>query len=117
MTRMTQNGISTTQSGQEQYETFYSSHRGKKISRDQLNAGDIGCAVKLKDVKTGNTLNGKDCDNRFDFIKYPNSKYSRSIKAANEQETEKMMAALLKMRQEDPTWVVEQSKEIGRAHV
>lgn len=33
MTRMTQNGISTTQSGQEQYETFYSSHRGKNISR------------------------------------------------------------------------------------
>lgn len=79
---------------------------------DQLNAGDIGCAVKLKDVKTGNTLNGKDCENRFDFIKYPNSKFSRAIKAVNEAETEKMMAALLKMRQEDPTWVVEQSKEL-----
>lgn len=79
---------------------------------DRLNAGDIGCAVKLKDVKTGNTLNGKDCDNRFDFIKYPNSKFSRAIKAVNEAETEKMMAALLKMRQEDPTWVVEQSKEL-----
>ena len=79
---------------------------------DQLNAGDIGCAVKLKDVKTGNTLNGKDTENRFDFIKYPNSKYSRAIKAVNESETEKMMAALLRMRQEDPTWVVEQSKEL-----
>lgn len=33
MTRMTQNGISTTQTGQEQYETFYSSHRGKKVSK------------------------------------------------------------------------------------
>ena len=73
---------------------------------DQLNAGDIGCAVKLKDVKTGNTLNGKDTENRFDFIKYPNSKYSRAIKAVNESETEKMMAALLRMRQEDPTWIV-----------
>lgn len=79
---------------------------------DQLNAGDIGCAVKLKDVKTGNTLNGKDCENRFDFIKYPNSKFSRAIKAVNEADTEKMMAALVKMRQEDPTWVVEQSKEL-----
>lgn len=79
---------------------------------EQLNAGDIGCAVKLKDVKTGNTLNGKDTENRFDFIKYPNSKYSRAIKAVNESETEKMMAALLRMRQEDPTWVVEQSKEL-----
>ncbi len=83
-----------------------------RIAVDRLNAGDIGCAVKLKDVKTGNTLNGKECDNRFDFIKYPNSKYSRAIKAVSEQDTEKMMAALLKMRQEDPTWVVEQSKEL-----
>lgn len=79
---------------------------------DELHAGDIGCAVKLKNVKTGDTLNGGSCDNRFNFIKYPNPKYSRSIKAANESETEKMMNALNKMRQEDPTWVVEQSKEL-----
>ena len=79
---------------------------------DELKAGDIGCTVKLKDVKTGNTLNAKDVDIRFDFIKYPNSKYSRAIKAANESDTDKLMAAVLKMRQEDPTWVVEQSKEL-----
>ncbi|MEZ3591301.1 MAG: DUF3873 domain-containing protein [Muribaculaceae bacterium] len=30
---MTKNGISTTQPGQEQYETFYSSHGGRKVSR------------------------------------------------------------------------------------
>ena len=84
---------------------------------EQLVAGDIGCTVKLKDVKTGNTLNGKGSENRFDFIKYPNSKYSRAIKAVNEADTEKMMAALLKMRQEDPTWVVEQSKELRQTIV
>ena len=84
---------------------------------DCLNAGDIGCTVKLKDVKTGNTLNGMYCDNRFDFIKYPNSKYSRAIKAVNEADTEKLMAALLKMRQEDPTWVIEQSKELKQTIV
>ena len=84
---------------------------------DQLVAGDIGCTVKLKDVKTGNALNGKDCENRYDFIKYPNSKYSRAIKAVNEADTEKMMAALVKMRQEDPTWVVEQSKELRQTIV
>lgn len=83
-----------------------------RIPVDQLNAGDIGCTVKLKDVKTGNTLNGKDCEWKFDFIKYPNSKYSRAIKAVNAADTEKLMAAMLKMRQEDPTWVVEQSKEL-----
>ena len=83
-----------------------------RIPVDELRAGDIGCTVKLKDVKTGNTLNGKDVENKFNFIKYPNSKFSRAIKAVNEAETEKMMAALQKMRQEDPTWVVEQSKEL-----
>ena len=84
---------------------------------EHLNAGDIGCTVKLKDVKTGNTLNGKDCDNRFDFIKYPNPKYSRAIKAVKEGDTEKMMSALTRMRQEDPTWVVEQSKELRQTIV
>ena len=82
----------------------------EKVS--QLSAGDIGCTVKLKDVRTGNTLNAKDCEHRFNFIKYPNSKYTRAIRAVNEGETEKMMAALTRMRQEDPTWVVEQSKEL-----
>lgn len=79
---------------------------------DSLQAGDIGCTVKLKDVRTGNTLNGKDCENKFNFIKYPNPKCSRAIRAVNEAETEKMMAALNRMRQEDPTWEVEQSKEL-----
>ena len=68
--------------------------------------------MKLKDVKTGNTLNGKDCDNRFAFIKYPEPKYIRAIRAANEAETEKMMNVLQRMSQEDPTWMVEQSKEL-----
>ena len=92
--------------------TLYTCAGANRQPVDQLNAGDIGCTVKLKDVKTGNTLNGKDVENKFDFIRYPNSKYSRAIVAKNESETEKMMTALIKMRQEDPTWVVEQSKEL-----
>ena len=88
-----------------------------RIAVDELHAGDIGCTVKLKDVKTGNTLNAKDCEHRFDFIKYPNSKYSRAVKAVNEAEMEKLMVALVKMRQEDPTWVVEQSKELRQTIV
>ena len=88
-----------------------------RLPVDKLNAGDIGCTVKLKDVKTGNTLNDKDCEWKFDFIKYPNSKYARAIKAVNSADTEKLMAAMLKMRHEDPTWVVEQSKELKQTIV
>jgi len=78
----------------------------------ELQAGDIGATVKLKDVNTGHTLNGKGADNKFDFIKYPNSKYRRAIKAANEADSEKMMEILNRMRSEDPTWIIEQSKEL-----
>jgi len=79
---------------------------------EQLSAGDIGCSVKLKDVRTGNTLNAVDNECKFNFVKFPASKFTRAISAANQADTEKMMQALTRMRLEDPTWVVEQSKEL-----
>ena len=90
---------------------------GNRVKVEELQAGDIGAAVKLKDVKTGNTLNGKDCDYKFNFIKYPNSKYTRAIKPVNESDVEKMMTILNRMREEDPTWVIEQSKELKQTLV
>ena len=90
---------------------------GNRVKVEELQAGDIGAAVKLKDVKTGNTLDGKDCDYKFNFIKYPNSKYSRAIKPVNEADVEKMMTILNRMREEDPTWIIEQSKELKQTLV
>ncbi len=88
-----------------------------RVKVEELQAGDIGAVLKLKDVKTGNTLNGKDANHRFDFIKYPNSKYTRSIKPENEADTEKLMVLLTRMHEEDPTWVIEQSKELRQTLV
>ena len=84
---------------------------------DELHAGDIGCTVKLKDVRTGNTLVDKDCDYKFDFVKYPDPKYIRSVKPESEGDSEKMIAAIQKMAQEDPTWILEQSKELKQTLV
>ena len=84
---------------------------------EELVAGDLGVTVKLKDVKTGNTLNGKGCENQFNFIKYPAPKYRRAIKAVSESDTEKLNEALLRMHEEDPTWVIEQSKELKQTIV
>lgn len=84
---------------------------------EQLVAGDIGASVKLKDVRTGNTLNAKGASNRFDFIKYPAPKYRRAIKAVNESDTEKLSEVLSRMHAEDPTWIVEQSKELKQTIV
>ena len=83
-----------------------------KTQVDKLCAGDIGATVKLKDVRTGNTLDAKDCDYRFDFIKFPGPKYRRAIRPVTESDAEKLMGILTRMHEEDPTWVVEQSKEL-----
>ena len=84
---------------------------------EQLVAGDIGAAVKLKDVRTGNTLNEKGLDWQFNFIKYPAPKYQRAIRPANEADAEKLSVLLTKMHEEDPTWIVEQSKELKQTIV
>ena len=91
---------------------LYACAGANRIKVEELVAGDIGCTVKLKDVRTGNTLVGKDIDWQFDLVKYPEPRYIRAVKSENESESEKMMAAIQKMSQEDPTWVVEQSKEL-----
>ncbi|MDE5674959.1 MAG: elongation factor G, partial [Muribaculaceae bacterium] len=79
---------------------------------EKLEAGDIGAAVKLKDVRTGNTLDTKGCEYQFDFIKYPQPKYIRAIRPVTESDAEKLMSILTRMHEEDPTWIVEQSKEL-----
>ncbi len=84
---------------------------------EKLEAGDIGAAVKLKDVRTGNTLDGKGCDYQFDFIKYPAPKFIRAIKPINESDSEKLMSILNRMHGEDPTWEIEQSKELKQTLV
>ena len=83
-----------------------------KTQVDQLEAGDIGATVKLKDARTGNTLDGKGCEIEFDFIKYPAPKYQRAVRPVTESDAEKLSAILTRMHEEDPTWQVEMSKEL-----
>lgn len=83
----------------------------------EMKAGDIGCTVKLKNVGVGDTLCGKGIDVVLPEVKYPDAKYRRAIVAENQADTEKMNAALIRMHSEDPTWIIEQSKELKQTLV
>ncbi|MEG1660716.1 MAG: elongation factor G [Bacteroides sp.] len=109
--------LNADRSSKERIAQIYVVAGSSRVKVEELQAGDIGAAVKLKDVKTGNTLNSKECDYQFNFIKYPNSKYTRAIKPLTESDVEKMMSILNRMREEDPTWVIEQSKELRQTLV
>lgn len=88
-----------------------------RIPVEEVHAGDIAATVKLKDTRTGNTLNAKDCDYQYAPIVYPQPRYRRAIRPANEADNEKLAALLTRMHEEDPTWIVEQSKELRQTIV
>jgi len=109
--------LNSDRGSKERIAQLFCASGSNRIKVDEMVAGDIGATVKLKEVKTGNTLNGKGSDSTFDFIHYPEPKYRRAIKPVNEADVEKMMAILNRMREEDPTWIVEQSKELKQTIV
>ena len=88
-----------------------------KNTVDEMAAGDLGATVKLKDVRRGNTLNEKGLESIFDFIEYPAPKFQRAIRPQNESEIEKLGAILNRMHEEDPTLLIEQSKELKQTIV
>ncbi|MDE6451845.1 MAG: elongation factor G, partial [Odoribacter sp.] len=78
----------------------------------ELRAGDIGATVKLKGTKNGDTLNSRECHYVFPEIKYPNSRFRTAVRAVNKADEEKMAEVLYRMHEEDPSLLVEYSKEL-----
>jgi elongation factor G len=78
----------------------------------ELSTGDIGALVKLKNTKTDHTLNVPGNDWKYDGIKFPDPKYRTAIKAQSESDDEKLGEALNKIHLEDPTIIIEYSKEL-----
>ena len=78
----------------------------------ELVAGDIGCAVKLKDTKFNQTLCDKELDLKFAPIVFPEPKFRVAIKAVSETDDEKVGEILHKVKEEDPTYIVNYSKEL-----
>lgn len=101
----------------ERISQLYSVAGSIRVPVDEVAVGDIAATVKLKDTRTGNTLNAKDCDNLYPAIQYPEPKYRRAIRPVNEADAEKLSALLTRMHEEDPTWIIEQSKELKQTIV
>ncbi len=78
----------------------------------ELVAGDIGCAVKLKDTKFNQTLCDKELDLKFAPIVFPDPKFRVAIKAVSETDDEKVGEILHKIQDEDPTYIVNYFKEL-----
>ena len=109
--------VNMDRGSKERISQLYAVDGSIRVPVDEVCAGDIAATVKLKDTRTGNTLNAKDCELQYEPVSYPDPKYRRAIRPNNEQEAEKLSALLTRMHEEDPTWIVEQSKELKQTIV
>ncbi|MBO4468753.1 MAG: elongation factor G [Bacteroidales bacterium] len=96
----------------ERLSAIYAVAGTKKEPVQVLKAGDFGCAVKLKNGKSNTTLSALGSNLNFDKIQYPAPKYRCAIKAKVQQDEQKLGEALKKISSQDPTVIVEYSKEL-----
>jgi elongation factor G len=107
-----QDFVNVDSGSKERITTLYAVAGKKKEKVTELVAGDMGCTVKLKAVKTNQTLNAPGYDTAFPPIEFPPAKYRTAIKAMDEKDDEKLGEALNRAAAEDPTMRIEYSKEL-----
>jgi len=103
--------VNANNSTKERLSQLYVSAGKNRTKVSELVAGDIGAVVKLKNTKTNHTLNSQGSQ-KFPEIKFPEPKYRTAVKPLSEGDEEKLGEALSRMHQEDPTILVEYSKEL-----
>ncbi len=83
-----------------------------RIKVPEMMAGDIGCTVKLKGTKTNQTLSAPNSGIVIEPMVFPEPKYRVAVKAVNSGDDEKLGELLIRANFEDPTILVEYSKEL-----
>ena len=88
-----------------------------RIKVTELSAGDIGCTVKLKGTRTNDTLCAPGAPVRIEPIVFPEPRYRAAVKAKEQGDEEKLGKALNDAKYEDPTILVDYSKELKQTIV
>jgi elongation factor G len=100
----------TTQNKERIAQIFVVSGKNRTKVPNML-AGDLGATVKLKATRTNHTLS-VDNSLKFQAIEFPEPKYRTAIRPLSEGDEEKLGEALQRMNFEDPTILIEYSKEL-----
>lgn len=88
-------------------------HANKREEIPFVEAGDIAAFVGVKDVKTGDSLTDEKHEILLESIDIPASVISSAIEPKNKADYDKMVTALRKMMQEDPSFTFSYDEETG----
>ncbi len=83
----------------------------KQIEVSRLNAGDIGTTTKLTKTKTADTLSSLNNPLQLDGIEFSKPNMSLAVVPKNKGDEEKIAQGLIKLMDEDKTFVLENNKE------
>ena len=86
--------------------------RGKEqLELNYAEAGDIVAVAKLQNTKSGDTLCDKSDVIRYLPLDFPSPTFYIAIEALDKNDDEKMGVGLARLREEDPSFVVERNSE------
>ncbi|MBN2037151.1 MAG: elongation factor G, partial [Chitinispirillaceae bacterium] len=89
-------------------------HANKRHAEQAMHAGEIYALVGLKDTTTGDTLCDPDFQIVFERMEFPLPVLSRSIEPKSTVDEERLVAALNRLCDEDPTCRVKIDSETGQ---
>ena len=89
-------------------------HANKREDIDEVRTGDIGAAVGLKDVLTGQTICDEDRPVILESMDFPDPVIQVAIEPKTKADQEKMGIALSRLAQEDPTFKVKTDPETNQ---
>jgi len=104
--------INTRTGNKEKISQLFAVAGKNRIKVTELSAGDIGCTVKLKGTRTNDTLAAASAPVSVEPIAFPEPRYRAAVKAKNQSDEEKLGKLLGDAKYEDPTILVEYSKEL-----
>ena len=84
----------------------------ERTSVQQLNAGDIGAVVKLKNTHTSDTLCSATKKISLPKIQYPNSNIHSAVELHSKGDEEKLAMGLAAIHEEDPTFIYRVDSEV-----
>ena len=89
-------------------------HASERTEIKEVRAGDIGAAVGLKDVTTGDTLSNPDKVIVLEKMEFPEPVISVAVEPRTKVDQEKMGLALQRLAKEDPSFRVHTDQESGQ---
>jgi len=90
-------------------------HANTRQEISEVNAGEIGAIVGLKDTFTGDTLADSEKPIMLENITFPEPVISLAIEPKTKADQEKMGLALAKLAEEDPTFKMKTDHETGQS--